>query len=66
MSAIEEPGKSLVKYRRVGSKQQARFEYWAVEAVISPDALAIPRIELLVAVSSPLLIHYFESGGGGG
>jgi len=47
------------------SKHQSRFNYAAVEAVISPAALTIPNIELLVAVSSPLLIHYFESSGGG-
>ncbi len=66
MSAVDVSGNSLVEYRRVQSKHQSRFEYWAVEAVISTAALTIPNIELLVAVSSPLLIRYFESRGGGG
>jgi hypothetical protein len=66
MSAIDDSGSSLVEYQRVHSKHQSRFEYWAVEAVISPAALAIPNIELLVAVSSPFLIRYFEFSGGGG
>jgi DivIVA domain-containing protein len=65
MSAIDDSGNSLVEYRRMRSKHQSRFKYAAVEAVISPAALTIPNIELLVAVSSPLLIHYFESSGGG-
>ena len=66
MSAIDDSGNRLVEYRKVHSKYQSRFEYWAVEAVISPAALAVPNIEMLVAVSSPLLIRYFESSGGGG
>jgi hypothetical protein len=65
MSAIDESGTSLVEYRRVSSKHMSRFKYWAVEAVINPAALMIPSIELLIAVSSPLLIYYFESSGGG-
>jgi DivIVA domain-containing protein len=65
MSAIDDSGNRLVEYRRMSSKHQSRFTYSAVEAVVSPAALTIPNIELLVAVSSPLLIRYFESSGGG-
>jgi DivIVA domain-containing protein len=65
MSAIDESGTSLVEYRRVRSEHMSRFKYWAVEAVINPAAPTIPNIELFIAVSSPLLIHYFESSGGG-
>jgi len=65
MSAIDESGISLVEYRRVRSEHMSRFKYWSVEAVINPAALTIPNIDLLIAVSSPLLIHYFESSGGG-
>jgi hypothetical protein len=65
MSAIDESGKSLVEYRSVFSKHLSRFKYIAVEAVISPTALTIPNIKLLVAVSSPFLKYYFESSGSG-
>jgi DivIVA domain-containing protein len=65
MSAIDQCGNILVEYRMVRSKHQSRFQYRAVEAVISPETLTIPNIELLVAVSAPLLISYGESSGGG-
>ena len=64
MSAIDESGNSLIEYRRVPSKRRSLFDHYArTEAVIDPTALTIPHIELLVAVSSPLLLGYFQTGG---
>ncbi len=62
MSAIDESGNSLVDYRLVPS--QFGSDAWT-EAVISPKAMTLPHIELLVAVSSPFLLEYFQPDAGG-
>lgn len=66
MSAIDESGNSLIEYRLVPSKGRSLLDQYAwTEAVVSPTALTIPHIELLVAVSSPFLLGYFHTGEGG-
>jgi hypothetical protein len=55
MSAIDDLGNSLVEYRTVRVTNS-----WAIDAVINPNALTFPQIELLVAVSAPLLFGYFQ------
>jgi len=64
MSALDESEGSLVEYREIKSKHGSRFEYYSIEAVIRPTALTIPHIELLVAVSTGLMIGYFKTSGG--
>jgi hypothetical protein len=62
MSAVDDSGNSLVEYRTVPATNNSR----AVEAVINPNALTVPQIELLVAVSTGLLSGYFIKTGTGG
>jgi hypothetical protein len=51
----------------VPSKRRSTFDSFdGIEVVIGQDALTIPHIELLAAVSSPLLVANFQQGGGGG
>jgi hypothetical protein len=67
MSAIDESGNSLIEYRLVPSKRRSLLDRYAwTEAVVSPTALTIPDIEVLVAVSSTFLLGYFQTGGGAG
>ena len=56
MSAMDDSGNSLVEYRGVRGTNHFNL---AVEAVINPNALTVPQIELLVAVSGGLLSRYF-------
>jgi len=66
MSAIDESGNSLIDYRFVPSARPSLLDSYAwTEAVISPTAMTIPHIELLVAVSSPFLHGYFQTTVGG-
>jgi hypothetical protein len=58
MSAIDDSGNSLVEYRNRGA---LAFP----DAVINPNALTVPQIELLVAVSARLLSDYFRHPSGG-
>ncbi len=61
MSAMDDAGNSLVEYRPVRGTNNL-----AVDAVINPNALTVPKIELLVAVSARLLFGYFIHPGSGG
>jgi hypothetical protein len=66
MSATDDSTTALVQYRLVPSKRQTLFDHYAwIEAVISPTAATFPGIELLVAVSAPLLFGYFQADGEG-
>jgi hypothetical protein len=59
MSAVDDSGHSLVEYRR-------RHEsLLGVDAVINPNALTVPHIELLVAVTAQLFNGYFSHPSGG-
>jgi len=61
MSAIDDSGNSLVEYRPVRGTNNL-----AVDAVINPNALTVPHMELLVAVSARLVFGYFIHPGSGG
>ena len=50
--------------RSVEAPVHVRF-FGGIEVVIGQDALTIPHIELLAAVSSPWLVANFQQGGGG-
>jgi hypothetical protein len=60
MSAMDDSGNSLVEYRLVGGTNKV-----AVDAVLNPNALTVPNIELLVAVSAPFVNYYFVHPSGG-
>jgi len=60
MSAIDDSGNSLVEYRNRDASPLA-----FPDAVINPNALTVPQIELLVAVSARLLWTYFQHPSGG-
>lgn len=60
MSAIDDSGNSLVEYRNRGASPLT-----FPDAVINPNALTVPQIELLVAVSARLLSGYFGHPSGG-
>jgi hypothetical protein len=61
MSATDESGNSLVEYRTVRGTNNL-----AVEAVISPNALTVPQVDLLIAVSTRFVFSYFIHPGSGG
>lgn len=54
MAAIDDKGRRVVTYRVVNRKRSQ------TEIVIPPESLTIPGIHLLVAVTSELMIHYFN------
>ncbi len=60
MSAIDDSGNSLVEYRNRDASPLA-----FPDAVINPNALTVPPIELLVAVSARLVWTYFQHPSGG-
>jgi hypothetical protein len=60
MSAMDDAGNSLVEYRPVRGTNNVY-----VDAVINPNALTVPQIELLVAVSARFLNSYFIHPGSG-
>ena len=66
MSATDGSGSRLIEYRLVRAQRTSRSDFfgWA-EIVVSPTALMIPHIELLMAVSRQFLWGYFQSKGGG-
>jgi hypothetical protein len=61
MWAVDESAQHLVCYRSI--KHQSKL---TTEIVITPSALTIPNIHLLVAVSSRLIFDFFKTSGGGG
>lgn len=64
MSATDSVGTRFVEYRTLPSRYGPRHDVRSVDIVISPPALTIPQVELLVAVSAPFLLGYFDRGGG--
>jgi hypothetical protein len=72
MSAVDESGNTVIRYRLRAARFARIATNWGygrmkVEIVINPQALSIPMIELLAAVTSEFLPAYFrfESRGGG-
>lgn len=61
MWAVDKSGNHVVGYRSI--KHQSKR---TTEIVITPGALTIPNIHLLVAVSSRLIFDFFKNGGSGG
>jgi hypothetical protein len=61
MWAVDKSGNHVVGYRSI--KRQSKR---TTEMVITPSALTIPNIHLLVAVSSRLIFDFFKNGGSGG
>jgi hypothetical protein len=61
MSAIDETGNSLIGYRLVPSAPvRPRLQRLDRDGHQSGCSVTIPHIELVVAVSSPFLLGYFE------
>lgn len=70
MSATDGSGNHVVEYRVTTHEGSTRMPGpWlsklTTEVVISPSALTIPHIQLLVAVSSRLIFDFFQKPGGG-
>jgi hypothetical protein len=71
MSAVDRAGKTMIRYRlhvvRL-ARTAVGFGYgrMRVDMMVSPQAMAIPRIELLAAATSELLPAYFQLKSGGG
>jgi hypothetical protein len=54
MAAIDERGRRVVEYRVVNRRKSQ------TEIVIPPESLTIPGIHLLVAVTSELIVYFFN------
>jgi hypothetical protein len=61
MSAVDASAERLLDYRLVRSKRKGPFDFcgWA-EIVVSPTALTFRHIELVIAVSRPLMSNHFK------
>lgn len=67
MSATDGSGNRLIEYRLDRAQRKSRTDFfgWA-EMVVSPAALTIPHIDLVIAVSRQFLYGYSQVKSGGG
>jgi hypothetical protein len=66
MSATGESGETLIEYRQDRSRRSSSFDRFGwTETVLSPTALTISNIHLVIPVSRIFLVTYFQHGGGG-
>jgi hypothetical protein len=66
MSATGESGETLIEYRQDRSRRRSPFDRFGwTEMVLSPAALTISNIDLVIPVSRIFLVTYYLHGGAG-